>query len=164
VDIMPFCSHPAWRAGQPAWWATGRINQTEKKNEDSGNEGNYRGTDYIGKLGVEQSFEQQLHGTTGWSKSRRRSAARCATCHHRHTRQHRDAVAGHQAAKAGGGMFMTVGALVALTRAAVTCWPSANQRLTRTCGRIDTGKLEGAERVHRQTSSQRHCAAPTRLA
>ena len=26
---------------------------------------NYRGTEYIGKLGVEQSFEQQLHGITG---------------------------------------------------------------------------------------------------
>jgi penicillin-binding protein 2 len=64
------------------WWAIGRINQTGKEEiEDSGNEGNYRGTDYIGKLGVEQSFEQQLHGTTGWSKSRRRSAAaRRATC------------------------------------------------------------------------------------
>jgi penicillin-binding protein 2 len=44
----------------------GRINQAEKENiEGSENEGNYRGTDYIGKLGVEQSFEQQLHGITG---------------------------------------------------------------------------------------------------
>ena len=46
----------------------GRINQTEKKAmEDWPDEEqtNYRGTDYIGKLGVEQSFEVQLHGTTG---------------------------------------------------------------------------------------------------
>jgi penicillin-binding protein 2 len=44
----------------------GRINQTEKeKLEDSEDEANYRGTDYIGKLGVEQSFERQLHGITG---------------------------------------------------------------------------------------------------
>ena len=44
----------------------GRINQSEKeKLEESENVGNYRGTDYIGKLGVEQSYERQLHGQTG---------------------------------------------------------------------------------------------------
>ena len=44
----------------------GRINQSEKEViEDSPDEANYRGTEYIGKLGVEQSFESQLHGTTG---------------------------------------------------------------------------------------------------
>ncbi len=44
----------------------GRINQAEKaKIEESEDSGNYRGTDYIGKLGVEQSYEAQLHGTTG---------------------------------------------------------------------------------------------------
>jgi penicillin-binding protein 2 len=44
----------------------GRINQTDKeKLEESDDDGNYRGTDYMGKLGVEQSFEKKLHGTTG---------------------------------------------------------------------------------------------------
>ena len=44
----------------------GRINTSEKaKIEESENAGNYRGTEYIGKLGVEQSYENQLHGTTG---------------------------------------------------------------------------------------------------
>ena len=44
----------------------GRINTAEKaKIEESDDAGNYRGTDYIGKLGVEQSYEAQLHGTTG---------------------------------------------------------------------------------------------------
>ncbi len=44
----------------------GRINQAEKaKIEDDDNQANYRGTEYIGKLGVEQSYETQLHGTTG---------------------------------------------------------------------------------------------------
>ena len=44
----------------------GRINQAEKeKIEDDDDQANYRGTEYIGKLGVEQSFESQLHGTTG---------------------------------------------------------------------------------------------------
>ena len=44
----------------------GRINTSEKeKLEESENTGNYRGTDFIGKLGVEQSYERQLHGQTG---------------------------------------------------------------------------------------------------
>jgi penicillin-binding protein 2 len=46
----------------------GRINQTEKQAMEDWDEevqANYRGTDYIGKLGVEQSYERELHGTTG---------------------------------------------------------------------------------------------------
>ena len=44
----------------------GRINKAEKDRlEESDDDANYRGTEYIGKLGVEQSFETQLHGTTG---------------------------------------------------------------------------------------------------
>ena len=45
----------------------GRINEKEKEDiQDSEDEANYRGTEYIGKLGVEQSYESQLHGTTGF--------------------------------------------------------------------------------------------------
>jgi penicillin-binding protein 2 len=44
----------------------GRINTAEKDAlEESDDPANYRGTEYIGKLGVEQSFESQLHGITG---------------------------------------------------------------------------------------------------
>jgi penicillin-binding protein 2 len=44
----------------------GRINQTDKeKLEETEDDSNYRGTDYMGKLGVEQSFEKKLHGVTG---------------------------------------------------------------------------------------------------
>ena len=44
----------------------GRINAREKERIDEEDEdGNYRGTEYIGKLGVEQSYERELHGTTG---------------------------------------------------------------------------------------------------
>ncbi len=44
----------------------GRINQTEKERlDDSEEQANYRGTEYIGKLGVEQGFETRLHGITG---------------------------------------------------------------------------------------------------
>jgi len=44
----------------------GRINQSEKEKIDEGDDpDNYRGTEYIGKLGVEQSYETELHGVTG---------------------------------------------------------------------------------------------------
>ena len=49
----------------------GRINQREKESiADWAEEeqANYRGTEYIGKLGAEQSFEQTLHGTTGFER------------------------------------------------------------------------------------------------
>jgi penicillin-binding protein 2 len=68
VDIKArlFRNYPFGELGSHVVGYIGRINQAEKEAiEDSDDEGNYRGTDYIGKLGVEQSFEQQLHGTTG---------------------------------------------------------------------------------------------------
>ncbi len=44
----------------------GRINQKElDKLEAEGDIANYRGTDHIGKTGLEQSYERVLHGTTG---------------------------------------------------------------------------------------------------
>ncbi|MBI3935430.1 MAG: penicillin-binding protein 2 [Betaproteobacteria bacterium] len=44
----------------------GRINQRELDQlEADGLVANYRGTDYIGKTGLEQSYERFLHGTTG---------------------------------------------------------------------------------------------------
>ena len=44
----------------------GRINAKDKERiEDDDEDGNYRGTEYIGKLGVEQKYERELHGTTG---------------------------------------------------------------------------------------------------
>ena len=68
VDIKArlFRSYPHGELGSHVVGYIGRINAQEKEAIDgSDSEGNYRGTDYIGKLGVEQSFEQQLHGTTG---------------------------------------------------------------------------------------------------
>jgi penicillin-binding protein 2 len=44
----------------------GRINDTEVNQlEESDLSANYRGSDYIGKTGLEQSYEADLHGTTG---------------------------------------------------------------------------------------------------
>lgn len=47
----------------------GRINNADQaKLEESGIMPNYRGTDHIGKIGLEQSYEQELHGTTGFAQ------------------------------------------------------------------------------------------------
>jgi len=44
----------------------GRINQSEVEQlEAAGLTANYRGTDYMGKTGLEQNYERFLHGTTG---------------------------------------------------------------------------------------------------
>jgi penicillin-binding protein 2 len=49
----------------------GRINQREKEQMEDWPEeeqANYRGTEHIGKLGIEQSYERQLHGVTGFER------------------------------------------------------------------------------------------------
>jgi len=47
----------------------GRINERdEQRLEALGVEANYRGTDFIGKAGVEASYQQELHGTTGFEQ------------------------------------------------------------------------------------------------
>jgi penicillin-binding protein 2 len=44
----------------------GRINQKDLDRLEENDElANYRGTDYIGKMGLEQHYERILHGTTG---------------------------------------------------------------------------------------------------
>ena len=68
VDIKArlFRNYPLGDVGAHAIGYIGRINQNEKARiQDSDDEANYRGTEYIGKLGVEQSFESALHGLTG---------------------------------------------------------------------------------------------------
>lgn len=43
----------------------GRINETELRNIDSSD---YRGTSHIGKVGIEKSYEDILHGTVGFQQ------------------------------------------------------------------------------------------------
>jgi penicillin-binding protein 2 len=73
VDIKArlFRSYPLGDTGSHLIGYIGRINEAEKKAmEDWPDEdlANYRGTDYIGKLGLEQSYESELHGTTGFEE------------------------------------------------------------------------------------------------
>jgi len=70
VDIKArlFRNYPWGELASHAIGYIGRINQAEKQQilewpEEE--QANYRGTEYIGKLGVEQSYEKQLHGITG---------------------------------------------------------------------------------------------------
>ena len=66
IKARLFRSYPYGELASHVIGYIGRINQTEKaKIEDDDDQANYRGTEYIGKLGVEQSFESQLHGVTG---------------------------------------------------------------------------------------------------
>ncbi len=71
VDIKArlFRNYPLGEVGSHLIGYIGRINEAEKERiDDSDDESNYRGTQYIGKLGVEQSYEADLHGTTGFEE------------------------------------------------------------------------------------------------
>ena len=69
IKARLFRTYPMGEVASHAIGYIGRINQREKERiEDSDDAANYRGTDYIGKLGVEQSFEPTLHGQTGFER------------------------------------------------------------------------------------------------
>ena len=71
VDIKArlFRNYPLGEVGSHLIGYIGRINEAEKeKIDDSDDSSNYRGTQYMGKLGVEQSYEADLHGTTGFEE------------------------------------------------------------------------------------------------
>ena len=66
IKARLFRTYPLGETGAHLIGYIGRINQRDKERiEDSDDAANYRGTDYIGKLGVEASYEKVLHGTTG---------------------------------------------------------------------------------------------------
>lgn len=71
VDIKArlFRTYPLKEAASHVIGYIGRINQREKEEiEDSDDAANYRGTEVIGKLGAEKSYEKELHGLTGWEE------------------------------------------------------------------------------------------------
>ena len=55
----------------------GRINQREADMlDDSEDAANYKGTDYIGKEGLEKSYERHLHGVTGYEQVEKSAGGR----------------------------------------------------------------------------------------
>ena len=71
VKARLFRSYPLGETGAHLLGYIGRINQAEKKameEWEDDEQGNYKGTEYIGKLGLEQSYERQLHGTAGFEE------------------------------------------------------------------------------------------------
>ena len=69
IKARLFRNYPLGEVGSHLIGYIGRINKSEKEAlEESEDQANYRGTDYIGKLGVEQSYERELHGTTGFEE------------------------------------------------------------------------------------------------
>jgi penicillin-binding protein 2 len=71
IKARLFRSYPLGETASHLLGYIGRINQAEKADMEEWPEerqGNYRGTEYIGKLGVEQSYESELHGITGFEE------------------------------------------------------------------------------------------------
>ncbi len=71
VDVKArlFRNYPLGETASHLIGYIGRINQAEKLTiDDTEDAANYRGTEYIGKLGVEQSYETELHGSTGFEE------------------------------------------------------------------------------------------------
>ncbi|MDQ0014863.1 penicillin-binding protein 2 [Variovorax boronicumulans] len=68
IKARLFRNYPNGETGSHVLGYIGRINQREKtamEDWEEEEQANYKGTDYIGKLGIEQSYEKTLHGQTG---------------------------------------------------------------------------------------------------
>ena len=68
IKARLFRNYPQGELASHVLGYIGRINQREKtamEDWDEDEQANYKGTDYIGKLGIEQSYEKTLHGQTG---------------------------------------------------------------------------------------------------
>ncbi|TMI00446.1 MAG: penicillin-binding protein 2 [Betaproteobacteria bacterium] len=64
-----FRQYPYGEVASHALGYMGRIDQADQARlEEDGIDANYRGTDYIGKAGVEASYQHELHGTTGFER------------------------------------------------------------------------------------------------
>ena len=66
IKARLFRSYPQGEVASHAIGYIGRINDADvKRLEAQGNTTNYKGTDHIGKLGIEGAYEKELHGLTG---------------------------------------------------------------------------------------------------
>ncbi|HYW90218.1 MAG TPA: penicillin-binding protein 2, partial [Chloroflexota bacterium] len=73
VDVRArlFRNYPLGETGAHLIGYIGRVNQAEKaamEDWDDDRQANYKGTEYIGKLGLEQRYESELHGAAGYEE------------------------------------------------------------------------------------------------
>jgi penicillin-binding protein 2 len=71
VDIKArlFRQYPYGEVASHVIGYMGRINQEDQEQlAEAGLEANYRGTDFIGKSGLEASYQDELHGVTGFEQ------------------------------------------------------------------------------------------------
>ncbi|MEM4987806.1 penicillin-binding protein 2 [Collimonas sp. H4R21] len=69
VQARLFRQYPLGEVAAHVIGYIGRINQKDADRiDDSEDAANYKGTSYIGKDGLEKSYEQQLHGNTGYEE------------------------------------------------------------------------------------------------
>jgi penicillin-binding protein 2 len=79
VDIQArlFRQYPLKELASHVTGYIGRINDRDvERIDDAGLTANYKGTDHIGKTGLEQSYESELHGITGYEQVEVDSAGR----------------------------------------------------------------------------------------
>ena len=69
IKARLFRQYPFGEIASHALGYIGRINDKDVERIAEWDEAaNYKGSDYIGKVGVELSYERELHGTTGWEE------------------------------------------------------------------------------------------------
>jgi len=69
IKARLFRQYPFGDVGSHVIGYMGRINKDDQAAlENEGVDANYRGTDYIGRSGVEGTYERELHGTTGFEQ------------------------------------------------------------------------------------------------
>ena len=71
VDIQArlFRQYPLGQTASHMIGYIGRVNKAEAERLEASEDGaNYRGTEYIGKEGLEKSYEKELHGVTGYDE------------------------------------------------------------------------------------------------
>jgi penicillin-binding protein 2 len=69
IKARLFRNYPFAEVGSHFLGHIGRINERDvEKIAEWEASANYKGTDYIGKVGLELSYERELHGTTGWEE------------------------------------------------------------------------------------------------
>jgi penicillin-binding protein 2 len=79
VKARLFRNYPYGELASHVLGYIGRINTREKaamEDWPDEDQANYRGTDVIGKLGVEQRYERELHGSTGFEEVETSAAGR----------------------------------------------------------------------------------------